>query len=198
MRNTQIRVLPFLPARRISRPADTSTRGPHYAGCVNASWASSLAARKTMQANRGRDTKPELRVRSIVHAAGYRYRVNSRPEKEIRRTADMVFSRARVAVFIDGCFWHGCPEHYVAPRANKDYWSGKILANRSRDDETDRLLRERGWTVLRIWEHVSPAEAAQLISSTVDTARRLLQQGQTQKIGCHKPPAPASRSARIR
>lgn len=125
-----------------------------------------------MQANRSRDTRPELRVRSLVHAAGYRYRVNTRPEKDLRRTADLVFSRARVVVFIDGCFWHGCPEHYMAPRANNGYWADKVLANRSRDEETTRLLRERGWTVLRIWEHVNPAEAAHQVIAAVENARK--------------------------
>jgi len=141
-----------------------------------------------MQANRGRDTKAEVRIRNIVHASGYRYRVNSRPERDLRRTADMVFSRARVAVFIDGCFWHGCPEHYIAPRANKDFWSDKILGNRSRDEETTRVLRERGWTVLRIWEHVDPAQAARLICSTVDDARCHLDKDHALRTGSHEPP----------
>lgn len=123
-----------------------------------------------MQANKGRDTNAELRVRRIIHALGYRYRVNHRPEADVRRTADMVFTRARVAVFIDGCFWHGCPEHYRKPGSNEGYWSDKVRANRERDAETSRMLRKRGWTVVRIWEHVAPDQAARLVVSAVDDA----------------------------
>lgn len=131
------------------------------------SWASSDAARATMRGNRSRDTKPELLVRRIVHAAGYRYRVNARPEKDLRRTADLLFRPARVAVFIDGCFWHGCPEHYVPPRANADYWLPKIARNRERDRDSTRRLEEAGWTVMRFWEHEDPDLVAGEISTAV-------------------------------
>src|SRR5512132_850639 len=96
------------------------------------SWASSEAVRRVMQANRPRDTAPEWAVRRAVHALGLRYRVSVRPEPTIRRTADLVFTRARVAVFIDGCFWHGCPEHASWPKANADWWRAKIEANQRR------------------------------------------------------------------
>lgn len=97
------------------------------------SWASSDAARKTMQGNRGRDTSAELAVRRLAHAQGLRYRVNARPEADLRRTADMLFTRAKVAVFVDGCYWHGCPEHFTMPATNLDYWSSKIDRNQERD-----------------------------------------------------------------
>jgi len=92
-------------------------------------------------------------VRRRLHALGYRYRVSVRPIPKLRRTADIVFPRRRVAVFIDGCFWHGCPEHYQAPVRNGSFWADKIAANRGRDGETDGRLAEEGWLVLRVWEH---------------------------------------------
>jgi len=131
------------------------------------SWASSAANRKTMQANRSRDTRPELAVRSAVHARGLRYRVAVRPIRGVRRSADLVFPRARVAVFLDGCFWHGCPEHFHLPATNPDYWGPKIAANAARDVETDRLLVAEGWTVLRFWEHSVAVEAATQIEGVV-------------------------------
>ena len=106
-----------------------------------------------MQSNRGRDTSPEMALRRAVHALGLRYRVNRRPLKSVRRTADLVFPSAHVAVFVDGCFWHGCPDHYVAPKANADFWAAKLKGNRARDLETDVTLEREGWTVIRVWEH---------------------------------------------
>ncbi|MDT1867410.1 very short patch repair endonuclease, partial [Acinetobacter baumannii] len=85
------------------------------------------------------DTKPELAVRRRLHAAGLRYRVNARPEKDLRRTVDILFRPARVVVLIDGCYWHGCQEHYIAPKANGGYWSDKVATNRTRDAETTRV-----------------------------------------------------------
>lgn len=137
-------------------------------------WASSAAARNTMQANRGRDTKAELAVRRLVHARGLRYRVNVRPERDLRRTADLLFTRARVAVFIDGCYWHGCPQHFSIPATNLDYWEGKIGRNRRRDIETTALLEERGWTVLRFWEHETPGSVADSIAEAVQSRREVM------------------------
>ena len=132
-----------------------------------ASWASSDAVRRSMQGNRSRDTSPELAVRRLLHAAGLRYRVNIRPLKSLRRTADVVFTRRKIAVFIDGCFWHGCPDHYVIPKTNVHYWSPKIETNLARDADTSAQLREAGWTVLRFWEHQPPAEVAEQIMASV-------------------------------
>lgn len=136
-------------------------------------WASSETVRKTMQGNRGRDTKAELAVRRLVHARGLRYRVNARPEQDLRRTADLLFTRVRVAVFIDGCYWHGCPDHFSMPATNLDYWRSKIGRNRLRDVETTALLEGRGWTVLRFWEHEEPALVANSIIETVRSRREL-------------------------
>ncbi|WP_413249930.1 very short patch repair endonuclease [Sinomonas flava] len=144
---------------------------PSGAGRGNGSWASTPAIRKTMLGNRSRDTAPELRVRRAVHAMGLRYRVAVRPVPTLRRTADLVFSRARVAVFIDGCYWHGCPEHYIEPARNVDYWRPKIARNRERDAETTAALTSAGWRVLRFWSHEDPHDVAGRIAAAVRTAR---------------------------
>jgi DNA mismatch endonuclease, patch repair protein len=113
-----------------------------------------------MRGNRNRDTRPELAVRSAVHALGLRYRVAARPIVGVRRSADLVFRGRRVAVFVDGCYWHGCPDHFTMPRTNVAYWSAKIERNRERDAETDALLADAGWTVVRVWEHEDPRQGA--------------------------------------
>lgn len=124
-----------------------------------------------MQAIRSRDTKPEKLIRRLVHAQGLRYRVSAKPLPNLRRTADMVFRPAKVAVFIDGCYWHGCPEHYVPPRTNPGYWSGKVAGNVARDRDTDQRLAEAGWTVLRFWEHESANRCALAIAAAVTKLR---------------------------
>lgn len=122
-----------------------------------------------MQSNRPRDTKPELAVRRAVHARGLRYRVSTRPLKGVRRTADMVFTRAKVAVFVDGCFWHGCPDHHTIAATNAEYWAEKVIRNRERDAEIDSLLGEAGWIVIRIWEHEDARDAAERVVAVVQT-----------------------------
>ncbi len=125
-----------------------------------------------MRANRRRDTKPELAVRKLVHAAGLRYRVDLAPLPDHRRhRADLVFTRAKVAVFIDGCYWHGCSEHHRQPAANADYWSVKVAGNRDRDARVTSLLTDAGWTVLRFWEHENPAAVAAAIVDVVRARR---------------------------
>ena len=96
-----------------------------------------------------------------------RFRVHARPLNAIRREADVVFPRAQVAVFVDGCFWHGCPEHKTFPKRNASFWSDKLDLNRSRDAETDGLLREQGWFPVRVWEHESAEDAADRIELLV-------------------------------
>ncbi|MFI9645927.1 very short patch repair endonuclease [Streptomyces sp. NPDC052040] len=135
------------------------------------SWASSAARRRNMQAIRSRDTTPERLIRQLVHARGLRYRVAARPLPELRRTADMVFRPAKVAVFIDGCYWHGCPVHYVSPKTNPAYWSEKVARNVARDRDTDQRLMEAGWQVLRFWEHESPGDCALKIIAEVGRLR---------------------------
>lgn len=132
------------------------------------SWASTDAVRRSMQSNKSRDTAPELAVRSLLHAAGRRFRVVYPPVPAVRRTADIVFTRAQVAVFIDGCFWHGCPLHYRRPTRNQSYWDLKHTANRARDLDTDERLVAAGWTVLRFWEHEDPRDVAAVIEAVLD------------------------------
>lgn len=126
-----------------------------------------------MQSNTRRDTKPELRLRSALHAAGLRYRVDYPPLAGLRRRADVAFTRQRVAVFMDGCYWHGCPDH--GPRrfgTNSEFWTGKIAANRARDADTNARLEAEGWLVLRFWEHDDPIAAAGDVAEAVRRRRR--------------------------
>ncbi|WP_405986044.1 very short patch repair endonuclease [Streptomyces sp. NBC_00872] len=139
------------------------------------SWASSAARRRNMQAIRSRDTKPEQTLRRLIHAQGLRYRVCARPLPELRRTADLVFRPALVAVFVDGCYWHGCPEHYVSPKTNSAYWSEKVLRNVNRDRDTDQKLAAAGWLALRFWEHESPTDCAEKVAATVLSRRTNLE-----------------------
>ena len=113
-----------------------------------------------MQSNRAQDTAPELGVRRAMHALGLRYRVDVRPIPALRSRADAVFPRAKDAVFPDGGFWHGCPEHRRIPTRNREYWQPKIEQNIARDRETDVELRDADWTVVRIWEHDDAVYAA--------------------------------------
>jgi DNA mismatch endonuclease (patch repair protein) len=110
-----------------------------------------------------RDTKPEVELRRELHRRGMRFRVQIKVPGNNRRTIDIAFTRVRLAVYVDGCFWHGCPEHHVRPRANSEWWRWKIERNQARDRDTDRLLGDAGWSVLRIWEHESPESAADAV-----------------------------------
>jgi DNA mismatch endonuclease (patch repair protein) len=112
-----------------------------------------------------------LKLRSAIFRLGLRYRVNARPIPGIRRSADVVFPRLLIAVFVDGCFWHGCPEHGTWPRANADFWREKILQNRQRDRDTDRRLRRAGWAVIRVWEHEDMDSAAERVLRAVHQRR---------------------------
>ncbi|MFD4590139.1 very short patch repair endonuclease [Streptomyces rubiginosohelvolus] len=120
-----------------------------------------------MQANRSRDTKPELALRRAVHARGLRYRVAARPVPTLRRTADLVFPRQKVAIFLDGCFWHGCPEHHTKAARNSEYWKAKVQRNRERDLDTTERLTSEGWVVIRFWEHEDPVAAALIVEKAV-------------------------------
>lgn len=124
-----------------------------------------------MQANVGRVTGAERLLRSALRAEGMRFTTDARPEPDVRCTADVVFPTARVCVFIDGCFWHGCPRHFGLPKTNSAWWNEKIAANKERDARQAKRLRLRGWRVLRVWEHqVTPETVARV----VDRVGRLL------------------------
>ena len=124
-----------------------------------------------MSKQRSRDTGPERAIRSRLHAVGLRYRVHRRPVAGVQREADIVFGGAKVAVFVDGCFWHGCPEHGTWPANNADWWRAKIEGNRERDRDTDDRLAEAGWVVVRVWEHENPDAAVGRIVEVVEARR---------------------------
>lgn len=130
--------------------------------------------RRRMQAQRRRDTSLELAVRRRLHAKGYRFRVDYRPEASLRCRGDIVFTRKKVAVFVDGCFWHGCPEHGTTPRNNAAWWTDKLRANVARDQRNTEALTKLGWTVVRVWGHeiadvaVSRIENALSVDSVAD------------------------------
>lgn len=123
-----------------------------------------------MSRARRRDTAPEVAIRREAHRRGLRYRVDAAIAGLPRKRADMVFMRRRVAVFVDGCFWHSCPIHATTPTANREWWIAKLERNQQRDRETDARLDELGWTVLRFWEHEDPFGAVDLIERTVRDA----------------------------
>lgn len=120
-----------------------------------------------MKATRRQDTKPELALRRELHGRGLRYRVEYKVLPGLRRRADIVFTRARVAVFVDGCFWHSCPLHGTTPKANAQFWKNKLDANMQRDRDTDQRLVGAGWRVVRVWEHEHAEQAADRIATVV-------------------------------
>jgi DNA mismatch endonuclease, patch repair protein len=128
--------------------------------------ASSDHVRHRMQVTRQRDTPGELALRSALRALGLRYRVDATLPGTHRR-ADVAFLRAKVAVFVDGCFWHGCPAHGTWPKAHAAWWREKIDGNRRRDRDTDERLKSEGWLVLRFWEHDNASDAARAVASTL-------------------------------
>lgn len=138
--------------------------------------ASSALVRRVMQANTGRETRPEQTVRRFLHRCGLRFRKNLRPLPALRCAADIVFPRAKLCIFIDGCFWHGCPKHFRVPASNSAWWAEKIEANRVRDRRNDQLLKRGGWRVIRLWEHeVTPGVLSALeskIRARIDSGRQ--------------------------
>jgi len=126
-----------------------------------------------MKGNRKRDTKPEIAIRSALHARGLRFRKDFpiRPDDGRLIRADIVFPRSRVVVFVDGCFWHQCPVHGNSPRRNQSYWGPKLRRNVERDAETNRRLRHAGWQVVRIWEHEDPLEACLRVEELLEPRR---------------------------
>lgn len=136
-----------------------------------------------MRSNRGRDTGPERLLRSSLHAAGLRFRKHLRPLPGVRCEADIVFPRWRVAVFVDGCFWHGCPVHATWPATNAEFWEPKLLRNRVRDDEHNRALAEAGWLVVRLWEHQPLDEMRELVTAALGSRGLRASQGTTSGTG---------------
>ena len=127
--------------------------------------ASSRDALKRMKSQRQWDTKPEIQLRSLLHRMGFRYRVNIAPLPGMRSRADIVFPRLKVAIFVDGCFWHSCPHHGTLPKKNAKWWRAKLAANVTRDRDVNEFLNQQGWEVVRIWEHEAPEDAARHIAN---------------------------------
>jgi len=119
---------------------------------------------------RQKGTDAEVALRQEMYRIGLRYRVDYEVLRKPRRAADVAFPGRKIAVFVDGCFWHGCPEHATWPKQNAEFWREKIEANRRRDADTNDRLRSLGWTVLRFWSHESPTEAARTVAHMVAEA----------------------------
>jgi DNA mismatch endonuclease (patch repair protein) len=123
-----------------------------------------------MQANRSFDTASEALLRSKLHGLGFRFRKHSNVDPAVKCKADIIFRRDRVCVFVDGCYWHGCPKHFQSPKVNRAWWNEKIADNRKRDRRKTAALRKRGWTVIRIWEHEFAAKGAYQIALFIAAA----------------------------
>ncbi|MFI8253263.1 very short patch repair endonuclease [Streptomyces filamentosus] len=132
-----------------------------------------------MSRQASKDTAAELAVRRLLHAAGLRYRVEYPVPGMPRRRIDVAFTSVKVAVLIDGCFWHGCPEHATHPKSNAEWWRHKLDRNMARDRETTEHLTEGGWEVLRFWEHEAPEEVAQRVAAVVERQRDAAKRGGT-------------------
>jgi len=130
---------------------------------------------KRMQAAKPRDTAPEKALRSTLHKKGIRYRIDVKPVKDLNRRADVVFRSAKVAVFVDGCFWHGCPIHGTQSKANAGFWRNKIKQNQKRDVDTTKRLEEAGWKVIRVWEHEDPEKVSEKIHNIIRRRQKLIQ-----------------------
>lgn len=139
---------------------------------MNSVTPSSPGVSARMSRQPSKDTGVELAVRRLLHAEGMRYRVEYPVPGMPRRRIDVAFPRAQVAVLIDGCFWHGCPQHATHPKSNAEWWRTKLERNMARDRETTEHLTAQGWTVLRFWEHTRPEEVAHTVRTTVDRRRR--------------------------
>ncbi|MGC5661569.1 very short patch repair endonuclease [Micromonospora sp. WMMD723] len=131
------------------------------------------AASASMRSNRSRDTGPEIRLRRALHARGHRYRVGMTVTVGSRRVRpDIVYTRRKIAVFVDGCFWHRCPQHGRAPSDPTGYWAAKFQRNVERDIAVTHALNSAGWQVLRIWEHVPLEESVAIVDAAFQNSAR--------------------------
>lgn len=133
---------------------------------------SSPEVSERMSKVRNKDTAAEMAIRRELHSRGYRYRVNLRIPEAGRSRPDIAFTKQRIAVFIDGCFWHKCPEHATFPKTNEQWWADKLDVNVQRDRSIDEGLTDAGWTVVRVWEHEEPREAGDKIAEAVNRSTR--------------------------
>lgn len=126
-----------------------------------------------MKRVRTKDTAPELALRKLLFAAGLRYRIHYTPRALPlgRSNIDIAFPRRKLAVFIDGCFWHGCPDHGTIPKANKNWWAEKLHSNHARDERVTAMLIAAGWEVLRFWTHETPSSMATIVMGRLHTEK---------------------------
>lgn len=158
------------------RPSKRKTLSLGDGLCLDYPHPSNAAVSAVMQGNRKRDTRPELALRRTLYARGLRYRVHSVVSiGALRVRPDVIFPGAKVAVFVDGCFWHGCRLHGTRPRTNTDYWHAKIARNQARDARTTAALEASGWTVIRAWEHEAPGAVAMRVEHAVAARRAAAQ-----------------------
>jgi DNA mismatch endonuclease, patch repair protein len=161
------------PAAKPAKPADSAASRSAAAAAAKGSaypFTADPGRAANMRSNRRTDTKPELALRAALHARGYRYRKDLRLDLPLRRVRpDIAFTRRRVAVFVDGCFWHACPDHGSKPKNNEWYWSPKLAKNVERDRAADAALTQAGWTVVRLWEHVPLDDAVAAVVTAVGT-----------------------------
>ena len=168
-------------ARRVNKPravavpvVSKSAAEAAAKGKTTYPFVSDPARAANMRSNRRTDTKPEIALRTALHAMGYRYRKDFRLDLPLRRVRpDIAFTRRKVAVFVDGCFWHACPDHGSAPKNNEWYWSPKLAKNVERDRAADEALRQAGWTVVRLWEHVPLSDAVDQVIAAVGNPRHV-------------------------
>jgi DNA mismatch endonuclease (patch repair protein) len=146
------------PGPKVRQPLSIRSRAPK---------ASTQTVRRVMQANTGRTTEPERKLRSLLQRLGCRFRVNTRPEPSLRCTADLVFRKSRVCIFVDGCYWHGCPQHFAVPKQNAAWWAEKITDNRNRDARRTLQLEGHGWLVVRVWEHDLVGETSPILATRI-------------------------------
>jgi DNA mismatch endonuclease (patch repair protein) len=146
--------------------------------------SSDPGVRAAMRSNRRVDTKPEVALRSLLHRAGLRFRKDYRLDLPLARVRpDIVFTRVKVAVFVDGCFWHCCPEHAVSPKSNDWYWAPKLARNVERDRRADEALGSAGWHVVRIWEHEPIDEAMTRLLAIIEERRHELAEASPARDG---------------
>ena len=132
---------------------------------------SSDAARKRMEAAKPKGTLPEIKLQSALEQVGVLFEVDVKPIDNLQRRADILIRDERIAIFVDGCFWHGCPIHGTQAKANAKFWADKINRNKERDLDTNRRLAEDGWTVLRIWEHEDPKQISNQVVELISIRR---------------------------
>lgn len=128
---------------------------------------SSSAAKSRMEAAKPKNTLPEIKLQTALAELGINFETDVKPIEDLHRRADVLIREGKIAIFVDGCFWHGCPIHGTQAKANAEFWADKIKRNQERDLDTNEHLEAAGWTVIRIWEHEDPNDAAKQIADII-------------------------------